>query len=254
MLRLIGIHHAGGSASALLPLRRWFASSAAAATALDFQALELPGHGARYREALYEQRSTLVRQLGDELTAAGEHPRTQGPYVLFGHSLGGMLAYELAQDLIARGERAPSMLFIAASPAPSVWPTRTRGPLSDPELKAELQRRGGTPPELFEHPELMSLFMPVVRADFALCDEPSPAGCPPLPCPVHVIGGTQDECTSEQLEAWQLTTDAAFSLTWLEADHFFPRTHTSALGSLILQRLAAAGLMTSAAALALDAS
>lgn len=231
MLTLIGFHHAGGSAAALMPLRRELSRS------LDFQAVDLPGRGTRHPEPLHTERAELVKQLCAELA-----PRVERPYALFGHSLGGMLAYELAQGLIARGARAPSALFIAAAPGPSAWPARTRGPiLSDRDLRHELERRGGTPPEIFEHPELLELVLPVVRADFTLCDAESPAGLPKLPCPIHVHAGTRDDVTIEQLTAWQQVTSAEYSLSWLDADHFFPRSHAVQLAAAIVHKLSGLG-------------
>jgi surfactin synthase thioesterase subunit len=227
MLRLIGFHHAGGSAAALAPLRKQLSP------ALDFRTIDLPGRGTRYREPLPNQRSRLIAQLCAELA-----PETREPYALFGHSLGGMIAYELAQALIASGRPAPSLLFVAATVAPSVWPAHERGPvLTDAALKAELQRRGGTPPDFFDYPDLVELFLPIVRADFLLCDERSPTYPRALPCPIHVSAGRSDELSLEQLADWQAASTHKVAVTWFEGDHFFPRTHAPQLAAALLERM-----------------
>jgi surfactin synthase thioesterase subunit len=237
MLRLIGIHHAGGSAASLAPLRRHLAH------AVDFRALELPGHGTRHREPLHTQRATLVEQLCNEL-----EPDLQRPYALLGHSLGALLAYEIAQAFSARGVRAPSMLFVAGAPAPSMWPQRyARGPMSDEELKEEMLTRGGTAPELFDHPELIDMFLPVVRADFQVCEAAPRTDFMPLPCAVHVAAGLHDSPTIEQLAAWRRVTNREFSLSWYDGDHFFIRSHAPRWCAAIVARLADGDLVPSAA-------
>jgi len=236
MFRLIGIPHAGGSAASLAPLKRHLSH------ALDFRAVELPGRGIRHSEPLHTERIALIQQLCSELV-----PATEQPYALFGHSLGAILAYELAQALIARGCRAPSMLFAAAAPAPSTWPRRHVGrPMSDAELRDVLAERGGTPPEFFDHPSLVDLFMPVLRADFQLCDGAPAQGLPQLACPVHVSAGLQDDQSVSQLAAWRHVTNREFSLRWFDGDHFFVRSHASQLSTAIIQQLKHADVLPTA--------
>jgi surfactin synthase thioesterase subunit len=158
------------------------------------------------------------------------------------------LAYELAQALIARGCREPSMLFVGAAPAPSIWPRRHVGrAMSDAELRGVLAERGGTPPEFFEHPSLVDLFMPILRADFQLCDGAPVQGLPQLPCPVHVSAGLRDELSVSQLAAWRHVTNREFSLRWFDGDHFFIRSHASQLSAAIIQQLSHADALPSAA-------
>jgi surfactin synthase thioesterase subunit len=230
MFELIGLAHAGGSAASLEPLRRQLPHHIA------FRALELPGRGMRRGQSLHTVRPVLVQQLCDELA-----PRIDRPYALFGHSLGATLAFELAHALIARGCPAPRALFPAASAGPSLRPARPRGrALSDAELEAELRSLGGTPPELFEHPQLLELCLPIVRADFQLCEGASPLGLGPLPCPIHAFAGERDRFSVEQMEAWRLETSREFTLTWLDSDHFMLGTHTAQLCAAVAERLAAA--------------
>jgi surfactin synthase thioesterase subunit len=228
MFDLFGLAHAGGSAAALEPLRKRLPRSIA------FRALELPGRGVRRSEPLRINRGMLVQQLCAELA-----PRIDRPYALFGHSLGATIAFELAHALIARGCPAPRMLFPAAAAGPSVRPLRPGGrALSDAELEAELRKLGGTPPEFFAHPQLLELCLPIVRADFQLCEGASPGGLAPLPCPIHVFAGRRDRFSSEQLEAWRRETRSEFSVTWFESDHFMVGSHAEQLCDVIGRRLA----------------
>jgi len=227
MSKLIGFHHAGGSASALARLRRLLVP------ALDVHLVELPGRGRRIKQPLQTDRAALVEQLYTELSA-----HFTEPYALFGHSLGGLLAYELAQLVIARGGVVPRALFVAATPAPNLWPlVRGRHLLPDAEFIAVLREQGGTPEDLFDHPEMRELLLPILRADFALCEEPPDARLPALPCPIHVSGGLHDYVSHEHLMPWRDATTREFSLSWYDGGHFFVRSHGEQLSRAIHEHL-----------------
>lgn len=227
-LTLIALTHAGGPAKALTPLRRYLPAS------IELRPLDLPGRGTRIREPLLAARQPLIEQLSAELA-----PSLQQPYALFGHSLGGMLAFELAHALMRRGLPAPRALCVAAAPAPNSQGKR-RPPetwSSDEALMASLRKLGGTPPELFEHPELLELFLPIVRADFQLCDDIPDQPLGPLPCPIHIYAGRHDDLPAEALRAWEKSTSQTHTLTVFDGDHFFPRTHPRELCNLITTHL-----------------
>jgi surfactin synthase thioesterase subunit len=227
-LTLIALAHAGGSANALVHLRRHLAP------AVRLVPLDLPGRGSRFREPLMAARQPLVEKLATEL--ARTLPR---PYALFGHSLGGMLSFELAHALIARGCEAPRALCVAAAPAPCSQ-GRRRPPETwetDEALIASLRSLGGTPPELFQQPELLELFLPVVRADFRLCDDIPVPPLGPLPCPVHVYAGERDNIEHEALSAWRNVTERGHSLTFFDGDHFFLRARARELCTLLGEHL-----------------
>lgn len=226
-LKLFALPHAGGSAASLLHLRQHLSF------ALEFRAVELPGRGVRINEPLVSERSRLVEQLADELA-----PELGARYALFGHSLGATVAFELAHALMARGRPAPSALCVAAAPAPSVRAARPNArALSDQELTAKLLELGGTPAELFQHPQALELFLPIVRADFALCEGDSPGDLAPLPCPIHVYAGTEDRMSPEQLHAWRAQTRGECTLHWFSGGHFFVRSRAAQMGAMLVDQL-----------------
>jgi surfactin synthase thioesterase subunit len=227
-LTLIALAHAGGSAKALVHLRSHLPA------AIELRLVDLPGRGSRFAEPLMAARAALVDKLATELV----HTLHQ-PYALFGHSLGGMLSFELAHALIRRGCPAPRALCIAAAPAPCSQ-GRRRPPetwSSDAALLQSLRKLGGTPPELFQHPELLELFLPIVRADFQLCDDVPEPPLGPLPCPIHVYAGRRDDLGLEALQAWRRATVRGNSLTVFEGDHFFVRSQARELCALIAEQV-----------------
>ena len=161
------------------------------------------------------------------------------PFALFGHSMGGLICFEFACELRRRFGLQPEALFLAGRQAPPI-PDRTtaRYDLPEPEFIEELRRLNGTPPEILEQPELMRLLVPLLRADFELCQTYVYEPGAPLDCPMFVFSGLQDdEVSYEELESWRPHTTGAFSLRMLPGDHFFVQTAQSQLLELISEEL-----------------
>ncbi|AUA32694.1 thioesterase [Pseudomonas sp. SGAir0191] len=191
---------------------------------LQVRPVELPGRGARMAEALHTDMQGLARQLAQEQRLA-----TSTPYALLGHSLGALLAFELAHELQALGCPPPLALFACGTAAPTRREDydgqRWREPKSDTELIDELRELQGTPEQVLANDELMSLTLPILRADFLLCGTYAYRQRPALGCPLHVLGGEEDRASREQLQAWQHETQRTFSLQMFPGGHFFIHDH-----------------------------
>lgn len=227
-VRLFCLPYAGGSAMAYARWRRLLPSWIAA------ELVEFPGRGARMDEPLGTDPHDLAWQLADEI---GD--RLDRPYALFGHSLGAVVAYELAHVLVARGAAPPLVLFASGTEAPSVrddsdW----RRPRSDAELIAELRAMRGTPEEAIASAELMETFLPILRADFLMCGAFAYRPRPKLPCPIHTLGGTEDDGAVAALEAWGRETEAGFRLDLVRGSHFFIHERQAEVLGLIEKDLA----------------
>lgn len=191
---------------------------------LQVRPVELPGRGARMGEPLQTDMRALAQQLAQEQRLAAS-----GPYALFGHSLGALLAFELAHELQALGCPAPVALFASGTAAPTRredydgqgW----REPKSDAELITQLRELQGTPEEVLGNEELMSLTLPVLRADFLLCGRYEYAWRPQLRCPLHVFGGEADRANGQQLMAWGDETEGEQTLEMFPGGHFFIHEH-----------------------------
>jgi medium-chain acyl-[acyl-carrier-protein] hydrolase len=156
----------------------------------------------------------------------GFAPYLDKPFAFFGHSMGALISFELARRLRAEGRRGPLKMFVSGCRAPQM---PNRDPLTynlpEPEFVKELKRLKGTPPEVFESQELMQLVLPVLRADFGICQTYAYQHEPPLACPIYAFGGLEDdEVGLCGVEAWREQTASSFSMHMFEGDHFFLRT------------------------------
>ena len=211
-LRLFCFPFAGGSASVYAPWARHLPPE------VELVAVQLPGRESRLVERPYSDMTELTEKLGAELA-----PFMDRPFALFGHSNGGLMAFELARLLRRTGRRMPEHLFASGRPAPQVE-------LSDPplhdlpedEFLDALRRFNGTPEEVLQNPEIMELIAPMLRADFALGETYRYTPGPPLAVPISAYGGERDdEVSQDQVEAWREQTSAAFQLRMFPGDHFF---------------------------------
>jgi surfactin synthase thioesterase subunit len=185
---------------------------------------------------LSEPPFTRLEPLIESLTAALEQCLDK-PFALFGHSMGGLICFEFARALRRRFGLDPQGLFVSGRQAPPIQDrTTARYDLPEPEFTEELRRLNGTPPEILEHPELMRLLVPLLRAEFELCQTYVYEPGPPLDCPISVFGGVKDADVSyEELEGWRSHTTAAFSLRMLPGDHFFIQTSQAELLGMIAE-------------------
>jgi surfactin synthase thioesterase subunit len=214
-LRLFCLPYAGGSASIY---RDWFARLPAD---IDVCPLQLPGREGRFAEALIDDPQTLL----DELHQAVQ-PWLDRPFVLFGYSMGALIAHALAQRLQAVGGPTPQRLVVAACSSPDhpvgVDPDR----MSDAEFATYVRTLGGTPEAVFEHAELLALLLPLLKADFRLVrrlrevaqTEPQAVL---LDCPITALAAHQDEhAMPQQVARWADFTQGRFHAMSLPGGHF----------------------------------
>lgn len=218
-LRLYCLPYSGASAMVYVRWRR------ALPDWLQVCPLELPGRGMRMDEPLQRDIKALAAQLAQEISRD-----LHTPYALFGHSLGGLLAFELAHALNVRNLPAPLALFASGTAGPASRDVSEYAvEKTDEQLIARLRELQGTAEEALANPELMQLMLPILRADFLLCGSFSYGERQPLGMPIHVFGGKQDSVRADQLLDWQLEADSGFSLDLFDGHHFFIVQHESAV-------------------------
>lgn len=229
-LRMFCFSYAGGNGSTYL---QW---QTRIDPAIEIVAIQMPGRGARLREAPLTSMPELIEQLAARL----QFP-DRLPFVFFGHSLGGLVAYELARYCKLRWMRLPRALFISGCDAPRFRSTtRNLHELEGDALIDALAHYNGTPPELLAHRELMTLLEPAIRADFALAANYRYQPGPMLDMPVTVLSGRDDvELDLEHIDEWQRETNGRCKVQWFDGDHFFINSQQPAVLDFLNAELAA---------------
>ena len=227
-LRLFCFPYAGGNA---VIYRTWANSLP---PSVEVCPVQLPGRGHRLREEPHRNVHSMVEDVGQALL-----PYMDIPFAFWGHSMGGMLSYELAQLLRREARTAPVHLFISGRRAPHMPDVNPiTYDLPEAEFIEELRRLKGTPPEILDSPELMQMVIPLLRADFQVCQTYSYSPQPSLDCPISVFGGLKDvEVSREYLEAWRDHTTSSFWIRMFPGDHFFLHTSQGDLFKILSQEL-----------------
>ena len=224
-LRVLLLPYAGGSVGAY---HRWLPLFPAD---VEVCPVELPGHGRRLAETPHTRLWPLTVELADAVLN-GHRPL---PLVVFGHSMGGLVGYRLAIELVRRGA-PPRLLAVsgcAAPHRPRRRPDLHRAPES--AVLDELRELGGTPPELLANAELMALMLPTVRADFAVLETYKHTADDRLGVTTLVYGGDRDlSVPLEDLHAWSGVIDGSVTTRVLTGDHFFVTAHAARIAGDIL--------------------
>jgi surfactin synthase thioesterase subunit len=229
-LRLFCLPHAGGGSAAF---HRW---SVEFSGDIDVVPLLPPGRERRIAEVAFSNLFNLVGALADAL-----QPHLTQPYALFGHSMGALTAFELCRELRRRELPAPRRLFVAAFRAPQLPPkSYALHALPDGELVAALQERfQGIPPEIAQNEDLLSLFLPPLRADLTAIETYQYVPEAPLDCLITALGGVNDAQVSvADLAAWRLQTNAEFSQKMLPGGHFFVTQDSANVARIVRGQLA----------------
>lgn len=212
-LRLLLFHHAGASAAAMLPLARQMPPE------VEVVAFELPGRGVRSSEPAAESfaaaRDDLLGRARDLLDT---------PVVLFGHSLGGVLADSIARTLAADAGCGVRRVILSACP----FPSRVRGPAGAgrrpaQSLRAQLREYGGTPEVVFDSPELLEYVLRAFGSDMLLADS---AGRPPGIAPAGLrhefwFGAADRTVPPSAADTWSATLARKPEVRVFAGGHFY---------------------------------
>lgn len=188
--------------------------------------VQLPGRETRRSEPFL----TDIHDIVDALAEAME-PLVDRPFAFLGHSLGGLIAYEMAAEFSRFGQH-PTALVTLATPAPHLPRQRpTVHDRGEQALRDYLLRMAGTPGPVLETRWLFEMYAPVLRADLQVFETYVHGKQAPLACPIICWGGDADpHVGSELLTPWKQHTSAEMTLEMWDGNHFFARGEDEALG------------------------
>jgi medium-chain acyl-[acyl-carrier-protein] hydrolase len=186
---------------------------------VELNAVQLPGREGRLSEPPIRRISIMAEALVHEM-----RPRLDRPYVLFGHSMGALVAFEVVRLLRRLGERTPQALFVSGRRAPSIL---ERDPpihaFCDSDFVAAMcARYNGIPQLILEQPDMMRLLLPIMRSDIEAIETYAYAAERPLELPVFVYGGRDDpQASAENVAGWRALTSDRFEERLFPGGHFY---------------------------------
>lgn len=227
-MRLVCFPHAGGSASYFYPL------AAALSPEFDVHAVQYPGRQDRYTEPLVDN----IDDMADRAFAAVE-PLTDAPVALFGHSMGAVLAFEVARRIETLAGRGPVVVFASGSRAPSRYGDERK--VSDDAGFLEVMRDlGGTDPRLLNDPDMLATFLPAFRNDYLALQQYRRGTEVGIDAPIVVMVATDDVKTSvADARAWHEHTSGGGELHTFEGGHFYLEKQPQRVIEVIAQTLRA---------------
>ncbi|HEY6315177.1 MAG TPA: alpha/beta fold hydrolase [Streptosporangiaceae bacterium] len=218
-LPLLCLPHAGGGASVYRP---WMRSGLPGLPWVTVVPVRLPGREQRAGETPFTDMEFLL-----DAALAALAGVLAGPYAVYGHSMGALIAFELARRARDLAGHEPVRLLVSGQRAPGqgVRPV-SLSRLPDDELIRSLQELGGLPAAVRENRELLALMLPRVRADLGMYEKYEYRPGRPLSCPVSVFGSLDDNCVApRQLQSWRHHTSGEAVLRIFNGGHFFHLEH-----------------------------
>lgn len=184
--------------------------------------LELPGRGRRIREPLLTDFAAGVQHYLQQI----QRPPRGREFILYGHSMGALMAYQLARELEAIGT-GPTKIVVSGSAGPLVRHNKNRHRMNEADFRASLRQLGGVPEELWREPALLNLFLPILRADFQAVELAGPMEVGPIHAPIVALMGQEEEHSAE-IDAWKKLSHHV-TTRCVPGGHFFIYQHRELL-------------------------
>lgn len=217
------LHFAGGNSYSFNFLKPFLPKD------FDFHLIELPGRGRRIKEDLLSKESEAIDDLLKQICSL----RTDKPYIIFGHSMGALLALRITKKLEEQGDY-PKQLIVAGNAGPGTGDAdKCRSTMNDDELKEELLSLGGVSNEILENEDLFFFFSPIMRSDFKILEDGEPLDADfKVSTPIVALMGDKEE-TADNIDNWKNFTSGAFKSYLLSGNHFFIHDHPAELVRII---------------------
>ncbi|WP_432407294.1 thioesterase II family protein [Wukongibacter sp. M2B1] len=222
-MTLFCVPYAGGSAAVYDKWKKY------ADGRIKIVPVELAGKGRRFNENPYDKMEDAVDDVYETIKKSIDKP-----YGLFGHSMGGMITYELAHKISNSSLPNPEHIFVSGIRPPHLWKDRKIiYMLPDKEFKEEIIDMGGTPKEIFENKELLDLFLPIIKKDFKIVDKHIYDEKNPLNIEMTVFYGDEEEINDNEANQWGIHTNKKCRIFKINGNHFFINDETEKVVDII---------------------
>lgn len=219
-LRLFCFSHAGGAASSFRSWQSFFPSY------VEICPIQLPGRENRFKEPFITNMDDLIDKMWPYISVVLDYP-----FAFFGHSLGGLIAFELAKKIQQENRGTLLNLFISAASAPNYGEsTHAFHQLPDDQFIQHLRKYGGMPEQILQDADALNVFLPRLRADFTLFETYRNRVPFPINAPIRVFGGNEDYLIAlNSLQAWEKYTKTSFTIQLFPGNHFYLQKRSQVL-------------------------
>ncbi len=211
-IQLFCIPHAGGSCAIYYPFKRYIKEN------IELCPIELAGRGQRFNEDLYEDIQEAIEDVYKQVKE-----NIKGEFAFYGHSMGGIIAFEVMHKLLERDDLLAVHGFFSGCKAPHI-PSKDKKIhlLSEEGFKKEVLAMGGTPKEVFEEKELLELFLPLLRGDFKIIENYQYKEKKiKLDVDMSVLNGKEDDLSMNEIVEWKVHTKKKCKTYMFNGGHFF---------------------------------
>lgn len=200
---------------------------------LNIVPMEIPGRGVRSDEPLLTDLSLISEDIFDQIKED-----LNCPYAIYGHSMGGLLGYLLAKEIVRNYLEPPQHLFVTGCIAPSIADRHlVDHTLPRNDFFDEIKSLGGSPEEVLNDHSLIDFFEPILRADFQAVASFQYVESRAFSIPLSIAIGTEEKVTYEEAMAWQKETIHPIEVKLFPGNHFFIYEHASQIVQLMCRKL-----------------
>jgi surfactin synthase thioesterase subunit len=220
--KLICIAHAGGGASAYINWQKKFGDI------LEVLPIQLPGREDRANETLIHSAETIAKNVAKELIPVIKDCE----FAIFGHSMGGILAFALASQLEQIGYM-PKFTVISGTSIETYKEETKSKYLSDTDFIKRVNDYEAANTEIFDYPEIRDFYLKILRADFDIVEDYIPDGRK-LSSKIYALCGDRDPSENIQnMHSWEAYSLGKVVYQEFEGGHFYLEDNLSSLANLI---------------------
>ncbi|MEK7358625.1 MAG: alpha/beta fold hydrolase [Bdellovibrionota bacterium] len=175
---------------------------------------QYPGRGSRISEPSLES----IPEIVDDCLRGEQF---EAPYILMGHSLGAIVAYEVSVRLAPT--QKPLALIVSAMSSPEFRVIEAGADtMAEAQLIDEIAKMNPTiRADLEAAPELKDIFLRTLRADMTAADRYRQTPRAPLDVPIVFLGGKSDAIPEQEREGWRAYSASSFESYLFEGGHFY---------------------------------
>jgi len=215
-LKIIAFPFAGGNQYSFNFLKEELST-----TKINLVVLEYPGRGRRVKEPFMN----TIEEIVDDLFVQVKREIQFGEYVLYGHSMGALVAYLIGQKIMKESLKKPLKLIVSGASAPSKNKKKNTYQLPSEDFWHKVDELGGLPEDIIKEQSLRSFFEPILRSDFKVIHHYDYSGSSLLDIPIDVFFGDQEKMEIEEIVEWKTETTGEVNIRKLSGDHFFIMEH-----------------------------